>query len=162
MQVRDVRELHAVAATPASDAASEPASQPQPAAGAAGAPAALEPSAQPRQPAGGGAPDAPATDPPRRPAGTATPNGVASSVAASAQQHQQAAAAAAVAPAGAFPRGVLRPAVRPGERFAFCMTNPPFFESLEQAGLNPHTAHLGAPGYWHSIGTCQKIPCKGN
>ena len=48
-----------------------------------------------------------------------------------------------------FPRGVLRPAVRPGERFAFSMCNPPFFETIEQAGLNPHTAHAGAqPLHW--------------
>lgn len=48
-----------------------------------------------------------------------------------------------------FPRGVLQPAVQPGERFAFCMTNPPFFESLDQAGLNPHTCHGGV--WWMLI-----------
>ena len=43
----------------------------------------------------------------------------------------------------AFPAGIVQPAMRPGESFAFCMCNPPFFESMEQAGLNPRTAHAG-------------------
>mmetsp|Transcript_2504 Transcript_2504/g.7537 ORF Transcript_2504/g.7537 Transcript_2504/m.7537 type:complete len:429 (-) Transcript_2504:2387-3673(-) len=45
--------------------------------------------------------------------------------------------------AAAFPDGIVRPAVLPDETFAFCMCNPPFFESMEQAGLNPRTAHAG-------------------
>jgi hypothetical protein len=62
-----------------------------------------------------------------------------------ASQRQQPADAAAAAAGGiAAPSGVLLGAVRPGERYAFCMTNPPFFETIQQAGLNPHTAHLGA------------------
>lgn len=64
------------------------------------------------------------------------------------------AASSAATPDGsdALPDGVLRPAVRPGERFAFCMTNPPFFESIEQAGLNPQTAHMGASS-WRLLST---------
>lgn len=39
--------------------------------------------------------------------------------------------------------GIVSSAVRRGERFAFCMCNPPFFESLEEAGRNPATAYGG-------------------
>lgn len=39
--------------------------------------------------------------------------------------------------------GILSGAVRKGETFAFCMCNPPFFESLEEAGRNPATAFGG-------------------
>ncbi|KAK9805663.1 hypothetical protein WJX72_010774 [[Myrmecia] bisecta] len=39
--------------------------------------------------------------------------------------------------------GVLLPAVQEGETFAFCMCNPPFFESMEEAGQNPSTAFSG-------------------
>lgn len=35
--------------------------------------------------------------------------------------------------------GLLLPVVREGERFAFCMCNPPFFESMDEAELNPST-----------------------
>ncbi|KAJ6807637.1 methyltransferase-like protein 16-like protein isoform X1 [Iris pallida] len=35
---------------------------------------------------------------------------------------------------------VLINVVRDGEEFDFCMCNPPFFESIEEAGLNPRTA----------------------
>lgn len=35
---------------------------------------------------------------------------------------------------------ILRGVVEEGERFTFCMCNPPFFESMEDAGLNPNTA----------------------
>ena len=49
--------------------------------------------------------------------------------------------AADILGSAAIPQGVLRPALRPGESFAFWMCNPPFFESMEQAGLNPRTAH---------------------
>lgn len=35
---------------------------------------------------------------------------------------------------------VLLGVIKDGERFDFCMCNPPFFESLEEAGLNPKTA----------------------
>ena len=44
--------------------------------------------------------------------------------------------------------------MRAGERFAFCMCNPPFFESGEEAGRNPATAYGGTdvemvyPGGW--------------
>lgn len=51
-----------------------------------------------------------------------------------------------------FPNGILGPALQPGESFAFCMCNPPFFESLDQAGLNPHTAHGG---------TAEEMVCPG-
>lgn len=63
---------------------------------------------------------------------------------AASERQQPAEAGAAAAGGGAAPNGVLLAAVRPGERYAFCMTNPPFFETIQQAGLNPHTAHLGA------------------
>ena len=36
--------------------------------------------------------------------------------------------------------GVLVGVVREDERFDFCMCNPPFFASTEEAGLNPRTA----------------------
>lgn len=35
---------------------------------------------------------------------------------------------------------ILVGVVRDDEKFDFCMCNPPFFESLEEAGLNPKTA----------------------
>lgn len=35
---------------------------------------------------------------------------------------------------------VLVGVVQEGETFDFCMCNPPFFESMEEAGLNPRTA----------------------
>jgi len=34
----------------------------------------------------------------------------------------------------------LRGVVKPDEKFTFCMCNPPFFESMDEAGLNPNTA----------------------
>jgi RNA methyltransferase len=39
--------------------------------------------------------------------------------------------------------GILLGALRPKERFAFSMCNPPFFESMAEAGRNPSTAHSG-------------------
>ena len=39
--------------------------------------------------------------------------------------------------------GVLVPAVQEGEGFTFTMCNPPFFESMEEAGQNPATAFSG-------------------
>ena len=41
---------------------------------------------------------------------------------------------------GARAGPILPPAMREGERFAFTMCNPPFFERLEEAGRNPATA----------------------
>lgn len=35
--------------------------------------------------------------------------------------------------------------VRDGENFDFCMCNPPFFETMEEAGLNPKTSCGGTP-----------------
>lgn len=35
---------------------------------------------------------------------------------------------------------ILLDVVRDEERFDFCMCNPPFFESIEEAGLNPRTS----------------------
>lgn len=35
---------------------------------------------------------------------------------------------------------ILLGVVRDEERFDFCMCNPPFFESIEEAGLNPKTS----------------------
>lgn len=40
---------------------------------------------------------------------------------------------------------VLLGVVKEGEEFDFCMCNPPFFESIEEAGLNPKTACGGTP-----------------
>ena len=40
-------------------------------------------------------------------------------------------------------QGILVPAVREEECFSFCMCNPPFFGSLQEAGRNPHTAYAG-------------------
>ncbi|KAK1548787.1 hypothetical protein Q3G72_034618 [Acer saccharum] len=40
---------------------------------------------------------------------------------------------------------VLLGVVRDGEKFAFCMCNPPFFETMEEAGLNPKTSCGGTP-----------------
>lgn len=42
-------------------------------------------------------------------------------------------------------QGILLPAVHDGESFAFCMCNPPFFQTLQEAGRNPHTAYGGTP-----------------
>lgn len=39
--------------------------------------------------------------------------------------------------------GILLPAVQEGERFTFTMCNPPFFSSMDEAGLNPATAFSG-------------------
>lgn len=47
---------------------------------------------------------------------------------------------------------VLPPAMREGERFAFTMCNPPFFERLEEAGRNPATAYSG---------TAAEVACPG-
>lgn len=41
------------------------------------------------------------------------------------------------------PETILPAALHPGERFAFTMCNPPFFESIEQAGGNPRTNFAG-------------------
>ncbi|KAI3863639.1 hypothetical protein MKX03_031690 [Papaver bracteatum] len=41
--------------------------------------------------------------------------------------------------------GILLGVVKDGERFDFCMCNPPFFESMEEAGLNPKTSCGGTP-----------------
>ncbi|XP_059435007.1 uncharacterized protein LOC132167968 isoform X2 [Corylus avellana] len=40
---------------------------------------------------------------------------------------------------------VLIGAVRDSEKFDFCMCNPPFFESMDEAGLNPKTSCGGTP-----------------
>lgn len=40
---------------------------------------------------------------------------------------------------------VLLGVVKDGESFDFCMCNPPFFESMEEAGLNPKTSCGGTP-----------------
>lgn len=40
---------------------------------------------------------------------------------------------------------VLAGVVKDGEFFEFCMCNPPFFESIEEAGLNPRTSCEGTP-----------------
>lgn len=40
---------------------------------------------------------------------------------------------------------VLLGVVKDGEIFDFCMCNPPFFETMEEAGLNPKTSCGGTP-----------------
>ncbi|XP_021753107.1 methyltransferase-like protein 16 [Chenopodium quinoa] len=40
---------------------------------------------------------------------------------------------------------ILLGVVKEGEKFDFCMCNPPFFESMEEAGLNPKTSCGGTP-----------------
>ncbi|WCJ27941.1 Ribosomal RNA large subunit methyltransferase F [Euphorbia peplus] len=40
---------------------------------------------------------------------------------------------------------VLSGVVKDGEKFDFCMCNPPFFENMDEAGLNPKTACGGTP-----------------
>ncbi|KAL8543243.1 hypothetical protein ACS0TY_003961 [Phlomoides rotata] len=40
---------------------------------------------------------------------------------------------------------VLFGVVKDGESFDFCMCNPPFFETMEEAGLNPKTSCGGTP-----------------
>lgn len=40
---------------------------------------------------------------------------------------------------------VLLGVVKDGEKFDFCMCNPPFFEIIEEAGLNPKTSCGGTP-----------------
>lgn len=40
---------------------------------------------------------------------------------------------------------VLLGVVKDGEKFDFCMCNPPFFETMEEAGLNPKTSCGGTP-----------------
>ena len=40
---------------------------------------------------------------------------------------------------------MLLPGVQERERFTFSMCNPPFFESIEEAGQNPATAFEGTP-----------------
>ncbi|XP_042000229.1 U6 small nuclear RNA (adenine-(43)-N(6))-methyltransferase-like [Salvia splendens] len=40
---------------------------------------------------------------------------------------------------------VLLGSVKDGEHFDFCMCNPPFFETMEEAGLNPKTSCGGTP-----------------
>ncbi|XVE93815.1 hypothetical protein REPUB_Repub01dG0227600 [Reevesia pubescens] len=47
---------------------------------------------------------------------------------------------------------ILLDVVKDGERFDFCMCNPPFFESIEEAGLNPKTS---------CGGTHQEMVCPG-
>lgn len=47
---------------------------------------------------------------------------------------------------------ILVGVVRDDEKFDFCMCNPPFFESLEEAGLNPKTA---------CGGTSEEMVCSG-
>lgn len=47
---------------------------------------------------------------------------------------------------------ILFGVVREGEYFDFCMCNPPFFESMEEAGLNPKTS---------CGGTSEEMVCHG-
>jgi 23S rRNA (adenine1618-N6)-methyltransferase len=47
---------------------------------------------------------------------------------------------------------VLLGVMREGEQFDFCMCNPPFFESMEEAGANPRTA---------CGGTMEEMVCPG-
>lgn len=47
---------------------------------------------------------------------------------------------------------ILVGVVKDGEKFDFCMCNPPFFETIEEAGLNPKTS---------CGGTVQEMVCSG-
>lgn len=47
---------------------------------------------------------------------------------------------------------ILVGVVKDGEKFDFCMCNPPFFETMEEAGLNPKTS---------CGGTMQEMVCPG-
>lgn len=47
---------------------------------------------------------------------------------------------------------ILVGVVKEGESFDFCMCNPPFFESMEEAGLNPKTS---------CGGTAEEMVCPG-
>lgn len=49
-------------------------------------------------------------------------------------------------------QGILTAAVEEGETFSFCMCNPPFFHSLQEAGRNPSTAYGGTAHYPASTG----------
>lgn len=40
---------------------------------------------------------------------------------------------------------ILLGVVKDGEEFDFCMCNPPFFESMDEVGLNPKTSCGGTP-----------------
>lgn len=40
---------------------------------------------------------------------------------------------------------ILLGVVKTGEKFDFCMCNPPFFEAMEESGLNPNTSCGGTP-----------------
>lgn len=40
---------------------------------------------------------------------------------------------------------ILLGVVKPDEKFDFCMCNPPFFETMDEAGLNPNTSCGGTP-----------------
>lgn len=40
---------------------------------------------------------------------------------------------------------ILLGVAKDGERFDFCMCNPPFFETMDEAGLNPKTSCGGTP-----------------
>ncbi|GAV66808.1 LOW QUALITY PROTEIN: Methyltransf_10 domain-containing protein, partial [Cephalotus follicularis] len=46
---------------------------------------------------------------------------------------------------GYFGPPILVGVVKDGGKFDFCMCNPPFFESMEEAGLNPKTSCGGTP-----------------
>ena len=50
--------------------------------------------------------------------------------------------------------GIISGALRKGEQIAFCMCNPPFFESLEEAGRNPATAYGGTAPEMVYPGAC--------
>ena len=45
--------------------------------------------------------------------------------------------------ASALLQEILVPAMHEGESFSFSMCNPPFFETIQEAGRNPHTAYAG-------------------
>lgn len=48
--------------------------------------------------------------------------------------------------------GVLLPVIDAEESFTFTMCNPPFFESMDEAGQNPSTAFSG---------TAEEMTCPG-
>ena len=48
--------------------------------------------------------------------------------------------------------GIIAPAMRDGEAFSASMCNPPFFETLAEAGRNPATAFGGTPAEMVCVG----------
>lgn len=55
---------------------------------------------------------------------------------------------------------ILVGVVKAGEKFDFCMCNPPFFETMEESGLNPNTSCGGTPAEMVCSGGEQAFVCR--